>query len=58
MNELKTRIATIAIDQLKEMTELLYVNTDDGSDIVFDLVTDELMNRMETAEFVSFMDRF
>jgi len=58
VNELKTRIATIAIDQLKEMTELLYVNTDDGSDIVFDLVTDELMNRMETAEFVSFMDRF
>lgn len=56
MNKIQERLHKINVEELKEMAVELMNNFEEGSDIVFDKVSNELHERLNEDEFINFME--
>jgi hypothetical protein len=56
MTKIETKVSGIEISQLKEMAAILSNDMQDGAEIVYASVLNELMARMPENEFVAFCD--
>lgn len=53
-NEIELRVEKLTTEQLQEMATMLMKNYSDGTTLVFDVVINELENRMSESDYVKF----